>query len=662
MGNNYINYLIMIAFKRFLLLSGSCFFFLSSAYSQTYDKNGDEIPYNIYKLPSIEISTGVLTFFGDVNDFNKNVPFIGKHNFGVGASIQQRIGSFLGVSAGFLKGKLTGFDTRPGSYYNFQTDIIHGDFNIYLHLDNDFILNKSSRFAPYLKAGVGYLQFNPMGDLKDKNGKRYYYWRDGTIRDQEFDPENPQNGNIIVRDYSFETKLDSLNLHKHSTITVPVGGGIKFKLSDAFEAKLDLSYVFTSSDYVDNLTYDNKSYPLFDRRNDNFLYSSVSLQFNIGSIAKHIQNNKPYRNINFATIDAMDADKDGVPDKDDLCPFTPTGVKVDKNGCPLDDDNDGVPNYLDKEPNTAPGSIVDAFGVTITPEMIEAKYIRDSLLMAGELILEKKYSEGTPVLTEDYSTGGSGTVYTHVTYPYVKANWPDNVKSIPVNTTGAHAKTGTHAKTNATPNYTKSTSVAETNGVVYKVQIGASQKPLEASFFKDKFNVSDEVSVEQTGEWYKYTVGNFKSYKAARDYTLKQSNVEGAFVVKYENGKRVLPTGVTTTEPNEVIAPKTSKTTKTTFTEPVTTKGIFFRVQIGSSANKLSPTFFKDNFGISDYIYEEQVDGQYKYTVGHFNSYKEAKKYTETITSVQGAFVTSYKDDVRIPLQDAININNNVKE
>ena len=53
-----------------------------------------------------------------------------------------------------------------------------------------------------------------------------------------------------------------------------------------------------------------------------------------------------------------DADRDGVTDKLDLCPDTPKGVKVDKNGCPLDSDGDGVPDYLDK----CPGTPKDAVG------------------------------------------------------------------------------------------------------------------------------------------------------------------------------------------------------------------------------------------------------------------------------------------------------------
>ncbi len=58
-----------------------------------------------------------------------------------------------------------------------------------------------------------------------------------------------------------------------------------------------------------------------------------------------------------------DSDKDGVPDKTDLCPNTPLGTAVDANGCPYGDaDKDGVTDNLDKCPNTPMGATVDAMG------------------------------------------------------------------------------------------------------------------------------------------------------------------------------------------------------------------------------------------------------------------------------------------------------------
>jgi outer membrane protein OmpA-like peptidoglycan-associated protein len=47
-------------------------------------------------------------------------------------------------------------------------------------------------------------------------------------------------------------------------------------------------------------------------------------------------------------FEKKDSDNDGVADKNDKCPETPSGVKVDKTGCPVDTDIDGVPDYLDE--------------------------------------------------------------------------------------------------------------------------------------------------------------------------------------------------------------------------------------------------------------------------------------------------------------------------
>lgn len=58
----------------------------------------------------------------------------------------------------------------------------------------------------------------------------------------------------------------------------------------------------------------------------------------------------------------LDSDGDGVPDNKDKCPNTPTGVTVDRDGCPLDTDGDGVYDYLDKCPGTPAGATVDRNG------------------------------------------------------------------------------------------------------------------------------------------------------------------------------------------------------------------------------------------------------------------------------------------------------------
>jgi outer membrane protein OmpA-like peptidoglycan-associated protein len=58
----------------------------------------------------------------------------------------------------------------------------------------------------------------------------------------------------------------------------------------------------------------------------------------------------------------VDADADGVYDGLDQCATTPTGARVDAKGCPTDADTDAVPDGLDQCPNTPAGATVDAVG------------------------------------------------------------------------------------------------------------------------------------------------------------------------------------------------------------------------------------------------------------------------------------------------------------
>jgi hypothetical protein len=90
-----------------------------------------------------------------------------------------------------------------------------------------------------------------------------------------------------------------------------------------------------------------------------------------------------------------DFDGDGVTDKNDNCQGTPTGVKVDGHGCPLDGDNDGVADYLDKEPNTKKGATVDENGVALDYDKIKTQAERDSVNDAQKTTFDQNPSQET---------------------------------------------------------------------------------------------------------------------------------------------------------------------------------------------------------------------------------------------------------------------------
>lgn len=123
-----------------------------------------------------------------------------------------------------------------------------------------------------------------------------------------------------------------LNFHKEliDSALPTVGGGINFRLTPVLTLNLQETFMFTNNDSRDGVVSGKK---------DDFLLHTAGLTFNFGS--------------------KKDADKDGVSDSNDKCPDTPTGVAVDKKGCPLDKDADGVADYLDKCPDVAGSAMME---------------------------------------------------------------------------------------------------------------------------------------------------------------------------------------------------------------------------------------------------------------------------------------------------------------
>jgi outer membrane protein OmpA-like peptidoglycan-associated protein len=199
-----------------------------------------------------------------------------------------------------------------------------------------------------------------------------------------------------------------LNFHKEKIDTTfpVVGGGINFRLSPVLSLNLQETFMFTNNDRRDGVVAGKK---------DDFLMHMAGLTFNFGSkkdadndgvsdsndkcpdtpagvtvdkkgcpvdrdgdgVADYLDtcpdaagnalmNGCPDRDNDgvtdlsdrcpdtrgtIALKGCPDTDGDGVADLDDKCPSSPSGSKVDVNGCPMDDDKDGVMNDVDRCPN-----------------------------------------------------------------------------------------------------------------------------------------------------------------------------------------------------------------------------------------------------------------------------------------------------------------------
>lgn len=352
-------------------------FSLSFCYSQD-DKNenkkgSEKIDRGYF---TFGLGYGILSFKGDLGAEQKLTTF---NNFrgGFNINIEKRFGKVLGIGFNTLIGKISQSERTPTRNLNFESPVKQFGLNISAQFD----MKPETAFAPFISAGVGSIMFAPVADLKDKDGKNYIYWSDGTIRDlPEKDADgkiiktNKDSSKILRRDYEYETNLtlanDSSSIKK-SSIVIPVTFGLKFKMGDRLDTRLAATYNLTQTDYMDGFV---------NGGNDSYIYLSMAINYTFAK--KYVNKTEQvYEGIDFTALLKEDNDGDGVLDDVDKCQHTPNGVPVNEFGCPLDSDNDGVADYLDKEKDTKAGAIVNQYGVTMTDEMISLqRAYRDSVV------------------------------------------------------------------------------------------------------------------------------------------------------------------------------------------------------------------------------------------------------------------------------------------
>ena len=102
------------------------------------------------------------------------------------------------------------------------------------------------------------------------------------------------------------------------------GAGLNFRLGPYIMLNLQEMVLYSTGDDQDGYVANS---------NDAFILHTAGLTFNFGQ--------------------KKDEDKDGIADRLDKCASTPSGIPVDKDGCPLDRDKDGIADYQDACPDVA---------------------------------------------------------------------------------------------------------------------------------------------------------------------------------------------------------------------------------------------------------------------------------------------------------------------
>ncbi len=83
---------------------------------------------------------------------------------------------------------------------------------------------------------------------------------------------------------------------------------------------------------------------------------------------------------------------------------------------------------------------------------------------------------------------------------------------------------------------------AKARGIYFRVQILATRHPVEIERYMKEHHIPGKIYRETDNGLYKYATGSFTLYRDARafvEHLMETSDIDGAFVTAYDNGKRI---------------------------------------------------------------------------------------------------------------------------
>ncbi len=227
-----------------------CISLLHSAYSQAF----------IFGNENVKLETGIYFgpsfFLGDLGgNRGKGTSFLKDLNLKLtkmvkGAFITLYPNTWLGFRIGanvtYLEGrddiiKTNGIDEiwRKQRNLDFKTTVLeaYGCVEIYPSMFFNRGIEFEPRLRPYGLIGLGIFHFNPQGSLTDANGNKTWYY---------LQPLRTEGQGMAEYPYSKPYKLTQLN--------IPIGGGIKYYVSDRMNFSMELMYRKTFTDYIDDVS------------------------------------------------------------------------------------------------------------------------------------------------------------------------------------------------------------------------------------------------------------------------------------------------------------------------------------------------------------------------------------------------------------------------
>ncbi|MDN5285057.1 MAG: OmpA family protein [Mucilaginibacter sp.] len=285
-----------------------------------------------YKKFSIGVNVGATSpsvATGGSNDFTKN-----KVQLGYGISFREQLAHSFGLQLDFHGGKVSGDNSKyPGTgagydAQSFETKFWSGTLSGVVNVATIDFLRRKNSVNFFVTAGGGLALYAPKVTYKN-----------GTVVDWK----GHAGGNASTPGTNKYVK----------ELIIPVGAGVKFRLSDAVAFNLGYTETFVDGDNFDGV---NRGYPTKDK----YGYGYAGLEFTLGSKSKpSLEWVNPVALMYDELYDAA------LRQEVEALKGRVTNVETAVNDLKKDSDGDGVADQFDKCPGTAAGSVVDGSGCVI---------------------------------------------------------------------------------------------------------------------------------------------------------------------------------------------------------------------------------------------------------------------------------------------------------
>lgn len=188
-----------------------------------------------YKYVSVGASAGSTNYLGDLDD-----DFTFKFTrVGFGADLKYRLNPFMSARLGLFHGYAQAADSVSGNLprnrrnLSFRTPITDvSAVMVFDFVPNDRRFNYRPPYTPYVFGGVSLFRFNPQAQF---NGN----WVD-------LKPLGTEGQETGLAQYPDPYELVQ--------IAIPMGAGVRFKLSDQLDLELETGFRKTFTDYLDDVS------------------------------------------------------------------------------------------------------------------------------------------------------------------------------------------------------------------------------------------------------------------------------------------------------------------------------------------------------------------------------------------------------------------------